>query len=287
MQEQIISFGNIKSPLDKRDFHIGMIQTPVEIPEVFMPEYNLPTYFQGKQPSCTGHAVAWMINFCELNDINSTPILSPRFLYALSKRDDGISDADGTYYRQALKEAQTYGVCTDKLFNNDVTLSRADYNDSTKISQFAYDDADYRRIKSYVQVGTSFNELKQAIYQNKVVLLALYVDENMYTDVNGNISWAEKDVLPLRLPKTQTGGHAVVAYGYSKDFIFFRNSWSQSWGKNGDGYFGKDYGNNVYEAWTVVDIPDADIVKLKKELEIKLSLYEQLIALWLKLKSLL
>ena len=281
------TFGNIPSPVDKRDFPLGKIQQPVIIPEVFMPVYTLPTYDQGKQPACTAHAVAWMINYNEFTDISALPILSPRFLYALSKRDDGIPNQDGTYYRQALKEAQSYGICKDSLFNNNTKLSREDYNSTAGIVPLAYEDADYRRIKSYASVGTSFGELKQAIYQNKVVLLALYVDDNMYTDSNGIVTWDESRILPLRAPKTKTNGHAVVGIGYDKDYIYFQNSWGTTWGKGGIGYIGKDYEPYVYEAWTEVDIPDADLIKLKQDLQNKLSLIQKLIDLYKQLKALL
>ena len=277
------TFGNIPSPKDKRDFPLGRIQQPVEIPEVFMPVYNLPFYNQGKQPSCTGHAVTWMINYNELTDVHSFPTLSPRFIYSLSKRDDGIPDIDGTYYRQALKEAQKYGVCKDFLFPNDTTLSREEYNSTSGITPLAYEDADYRRIKSYASVGTSFAELKQAIYQNKVVLLAIYVDENTYTDSTGVVTWLESKILPLRPPKRMDSGHAVVAMGYDKDYIYFQNSWGTGWGRNGIGYIGKDYEKYVYEAWTQVDIPNADIIKLKAELEVKIGIIQKIIELYKQL----
>jgi hypothetical protein len=215
MEDKIMKFtGFIPSPKDKRDFPIGQIQQPVIIPEVFMPSYSLVTYNQSKQPSCTAHATTWMINYNELMENGSNNTYSPRFIYALSKRDDGIPEQDGTYYRQALKEAQNYGVCLDPLFPNDTNLDRTTYNNATLITQPAYDDADIRRIKSYASVGTSFAGLKQAIYQDKVVLLGITVDENMYTDIFGNVTWDEKKILPLRVPKVLTNGHAVVAIGY-------------------------------------------------------------------------
>ena len=116
-QEKIIrNTGYISSPADKRDFTLSAVeeimQAPVvEIPEVFMPDYSfLPTYHQHKQPSCIGHATAWMVNYFDWAGNNGIPTLSPRFIYALCKRDDGMPDSDGTYYRIGLKEAQNQGA---------------------------------------------------------------------------------------------------------------------------------------------------------------------------------
>lgn len=257
--------GYIESPVDKRDFKLSAVQTPLEsIPEVFRPDYSfLPTYHQHKQPSCIGHAVAWMLNYFEWAEANAKNELSPRFIYALAKRDDGIPEQDGTYYRIGLKEAKNYGVCDNALFPNNTDLDRETYNNSKLISKEAYDNANYRRVKAYVQVDSlTFDGIKQAIYQNKVVLLALKVDENMYTDKFGNISWKEKDILPLRLPNEE-GGHAVVGIGYDKDYIYFKNSWGDEWGQSSVGYIGKEYIPHIKEAWTVVDLPNEVIAQLK------------------------
>ncbi len=282
-----MEFTGIASPKDVRDFPLGKIQQPVAIPEVFMPDYShLPTYHQNKQPSCIGHAVTWMINFNENKEGIGKELLSPRFVYALAKSHDGIPDVDGTYYRQGLKEAKDFGVCKDDLFANNTNLSRADYNDVSKIGATAYEDADYRRIKAYASVDNlTFEGLKQAIYQNKVVMLAMRVGNTMYTDQSGNTTWQENKIMPLRVPTAFEGGHAVVAIGYDKDYIYFKNSWGTTWAKGGIGYFGKDYVQHVYEAWTMVDLSNEEIKRLKAELVQKIGLLTTLVQLWTKLRQ--
>ncbi len=264
MDKIINNTGFLKSPKDYRDFKLSACQKETAIPEVFKPDYSyLPTYHQHKQPSCIGHAVTWMINFNEWTEIQSKDELSPRFIYALAKRDDGVPYEDGTFYRIGLKEAQRYGVPDDALFPNDTDLDRETYNNYKLIDSHAYENAELRKIRSYVQVDNlSFNGIKQAIYQNKVVLLAIQVDENMYTDRFGNITWKEKDILPLRLPVAD-GGHAVVGIGYDKDYIYFQNSWGTEWGAYGVGYIGKNYIPYIKEAWTVIDLPNDKIAELK------------------------
>ncbi len=267
--------GLLDSPADKRDFKLSAVQASLDyITEVFMPDYSmLPTYHQHKQPSCIGHAVAWMINFYEYTENQRTVFLSPRFIYALAKKDDGLPYQDGTYYRVGLKEAKNYGVAEDLYFPNDTSLDRDSYNDVSQITSDAYDNAESKKIRSYVQLDDlSFDGIKQAIYQNKVVLLALQVDENMYTDRFGNVTWHEQDILPLRTPINK-GGHAVVAIGYDLNYIYWKNSWGDTWGKEGTGYFGKNYIPYIKEGWTTIDLPDDVIEKLKTA---QLSLIERL-----------
>lgn len=267
MYKKIKFTGYVKSPKDKRDFRLSQVMgEPVQIPEVFMPDYSmLPMYHQHKQPSCIGHATTWMVNYFEYLEKDSVIPLSPRFIYALAKRDDGIPNQDGTYYRMGLKKAQDYGVCKESLFPNDADLDRETYNNASLIHSIAYEDAEPRKIRSYLNVDSlKFENLKQVIFQNKMVMLALIVDENMYTKSNGAISWLEKDILPLRLPKSRDSGHAVVAIGYDKDHIYFQNSWGDTWGRKGIGYFTKEYVPFLEEAWTVMDLPNDKIEELRK-----------------------
>jgi hypothetical protein len=278
-----LNLGFLPSPKDKRDFRLGMIQAPSAIPEVYLPEYDLPTYHQHKQPSCIGHAVAWMVTFLEWTELKVKTPLSPRFIYALAKRDDGIPNVDGTYYRQGLEEALKYGVSTEKLFPNNTDLSREEYNNASLISQEALEDADYKRIKSYVRVDdVSFNGLKQAIFNNKVVLLGINIGDTMWTDVNGVTTWSESKIMPLRVPSKIVSGHAVVAIGYDKDYIYFKNSWGDVWARKGTGYFGKNYTPLVVEAWTVVDLSDEEIKRIKEDLSKQLSTLQTMFQALLK-----
>lgn len=277
--------GYIPSPKDKRDFKLSAIQPDVvNIPAVFRPDYSfLPTYHQHKQPSCIGHAVAWMINFYEWDERQSKELLSPRFIYALAKRDDGIPYEDGTYYRIGLKEVKNHGVCDESFFPNNTDLDRATYNDYKLIDVNAFADAEGRMIKAYAEVDNlSFDGLKQAIYQNKVVLLALQVDENMYQDRFGNVTWEENKILPLRLPASVDSGHAVVGIGYDEDHIYFKNSWGTTWGQKGDGYFKSNYVPYIQEAWTAVDLTEEQIAQIKATQLSLISVLKELIAMLTK-----
>jgi len=267
-----ISNGNpgfIESPPDSRDFLLGKVQAPIEIPdEYFTGISKLKIRNQNGQPSCVSEATCKMLELMEFWETKSYKILSPRFLYALAKEHDGLQNQEGTYYRQCLKEASEYGICKEVLFKSDVELPKDTYKDFDYISEEAKSEAEHRKIKSYARVDdTSFEGLKQAIYQNKVIVLGLRYSSAWVRNKLGEYSYKESDILPLRVGQW-ISGHAVLAYGYDKDYIYFLNSFGENWGRNGIGYFGKDYliAGGFVEAWTAIDLPNNVIENLKEQI---------------------
>jgi C1A family cysteine protease len=273
------NLGHIPSPKDARDFTLLRVNdltgAVAPIPDSYSTDLsNVPVLMQGQRPACIAHATAAGMMFQD-NGAYSYDY-SPRFLYALCKRDDGIPRADGTYYRQAFKEAQQYGVCDTLQFPNDISLDTPTYSNATLIPPTAYDAAKQRTVKSYVAItDLSFDGIKQAIYQNKVVLLGVKVGAEWWTDANGNVSWNAADILPLRPPQSIVSGHAILAYGYDQNRIYFRNSWSTEWGANGNGYFGPDYVPFLQEAWTFMDLAPEVVANLKTQI----SLLQKVVAL--------
>src|ERR1700710_2025840 len=66
-------------------------QTSPVLPSMYVaPITGLPILMQSKQPSCVGHGVAWAMMQREMKRDGSFKLLSPRFLYALSKQSDGL-----------------------------------------------------------------------------------------------------------------------------------------------------------------------------------------------------
>ena len=280
------TLGYVPSPEDKRDFTLervnNILGAPV-VPVAYSTDLSaVPVLMQAQEPSCIGHATAAGMMYTDQGAYSYD--YSPRFLYALCKRDDGIPNVEGTYYRQALKEAQQYGVSDNAQFPNDVTLDVPTYSNAALIPPEAFTVAKSRLVKSYVAVtDLSFNGLKAAIAQNKVVLLGVKVGSEWWTAKSGVTSWNAADLFPLRTPQIVISGHAIVAYGYDENYIYFRNSWSTEWGQNGNGYFGADYIPFVQEAWTFMDLAPEVVQQLKN----KISILSELVAIFTKLLSLI
>lgn len=228
-----------------------MVSTPIPASYVTdITPFKTPqtVFMQGQQPSCVAHAVTWAIQYYFWKKTGQVVKLSPRFLYALCKTNDGIPTQEGTYLLTALKLAQKYGVCEDKYFPNNVSLMKDVYKDATQIPQAAYDNALKYKIGTYAFLSdTSLQGLNRAIFQNGIVLIGMRIGQEWWTAVSGQTSWAPQDILPLRPPKVVVSGHAIALYAYGT-FSYLMNWWSYAWGYQGHGWFGANDLPTVYEA---------------------------------------
>ena len=170
----------------------------------------------------------------------------------MAKKIDGY-DGEGSYLRVVMKVLKNYGVCLEETFPSDTSLSKEDFKNWQLIPEPAYVEASKYKIKTYASVRTDWEEIKQAIYQNKIVLGGMTGSRN---------GWSQ---LPIRPPKESEPlfGHAIAYYKFDKNRIYFINSWTKSWGENGIGYFEKDMLPFLHSTWTSVDIVDKDMEKLK------------------------
>ena len=253
MNDQIKNFGARPSKPDPRDFtpeHLTKRFEAAPTPFASRSPLTAPVYMQGEQPACGGHGGTTFWQALAQNG----ETLSPRFVYALCKKIDGDS-TPGTDGRSVMQVLQKYGVCTDALFPNDVTLSDADYADWTKIPPLAFVDALSRRIGPYAQLTKmDFQTIKDNIFQNSVVLIAGQLGKEWWTGVNGVSSWESADILPLRPPAVVVSGHFWVDFAFDQNLTYLRNSWSTAWGDDGNGEYGNNYTPYIFEAW-VAQLP--------------------------------
>lgn len=245
--------GCLPSPEDNRDIPLSAFQESVEIPEVYFTDLTMfGVNYQGKIPSCVAQSVSQIKEEQELRDIGKIIKFSPRFLYALCKKFDGYSGS-GTYLRVACKMACEYGVCPDKmgLCDEDISLPLSDYQNYNFIPLGAFQEASAYIAGGYAKADCDMDSIKQAIYQNKTVLLGFE---------GSNEGWAAGDIRPPKTGEKQWG-HAVLGYGYDKDHIYFKNHWAQRWGMKGCGRFTSNY--LPFECWTITDVPTQLIINAK------------------------
>lgn len=262
------SFGGIASPTDYRDVPFtAAVSVPESVPTTYFPAVtnNLPVWHQRKIGSCVAHAWAKTQQKSEFQETATIVPLSPRFLFALAKSQDGLPGDVGTYPRLVAKILQNQGCATEKTVPNDTTLTFEQYIDLTKIPQSAYDEAKKYKIGGYSFVTINPEEVKRAIYyageQRKNIVMLLSIGKEWYTDINGNTTWEATGIIPLRPPKAILGGHEVYPYAYEtvngrlKIWIF--NSWSDQWALNGKGWFYWDeYVSFIKEIMVASDVSD-------------------------------
>ena len=239
------TLGAIKNPKDLRDIKLTQVQAPVSIPASYKTDISfIPVLNQKGLGACVGHAHAVIHIYNEYKENKIIKNLSPRYIYALAKKLDGLTQ-EGTYPRIACKVQQN-GCATENTVPNNTDLSHADYINITETLQIKADAAPYL-IKGYVDVTNNKELLKQAIYQNGVVAISISVGNFNNPIKKGNI-----------------GLHRVVAYGYDGDRFFFRNSWGKEWGDNGNGYF--DWNDQqLQDLMVFTDVPNTLVEEAKKK----------------------
>ncbi len=237
--------GALPRARDIRDYRLGLAGAPAQIPDVFLPDHShIPVKYQGKYGTCGAHAGAALESFLEAADF------APKYLWKQLKQIDGHPLDAGTDMRSIFKSLQATGVCHEPLCPDTLDPTLEKYSDPKTITDAMLNDAYAHGITSYAFIDNpTWEQVRQAIYQNKVVLARVDCGTGWYTP-----SWAEKDILPLKLGKFESG-HFIVLWGYDQNYIYFRNSWSDTWGRKGDGYFDRSYLPHVTEIGTAIDGP--------------------------------
>ncbi len=204
--------------------------------------------------SCTGHAVASVINIVSLHarKLRAKPSralikVSPYMLYWLARRYDefdGEEDA-GSSLRGVFKAWFNHGVCPEKLWQ---TLDAAvDLEDQTFMAACRdYPLGAYYRVNPY-----RLDDMQSAISELNAIAVSAVVH-------NGWVKPARergpdgKYVHVIRKPAQAQvmGGHAFALVGYNRIGFLVQNSWGEDWGKGGFATLPyDDWLDNAYDAW--------------------------------------
>lgn len=230
--------GGLDKPADFRDIKLGAAGAPVY---TFPPTltnaqaWAQPVEYQGQQPACGAHAGA------VLEGIKRQSRFSPQYTWADIKSFDGIPLDSGTDMRSVFKSVTKDGVLDFNMLGNSVSLSEQEYAHPAISASMKQDASSHTGFGYGFGSDITFSGIKQFINDHGMAILAVRVGDEWWTAANGTASWQEKDILPLRNPKIVVGGHFVVAHSYDENYIYFLNSWSNTWGRTGHGYFGVDY----------------------------------------------
>lgn len=237
------TLGGIQRTQNTTDFPLGAF-TPTVCPPSYTTDIsNLFTENQMKLPDCGANGGG------ELKGVQDNFRPSVAYLWKRIKQIDNYPPEAGTDLLSIMKALNKVGVCSFKLLPTDSTQDLKTFTDPSVITQEMDADAQDHRIDTYAfQFNPTMEQIKSAIYTHGVVIALIRVGSEFWTP-----SWAAKDILPLRPPVSPVGGHFILLYGYDKENIYFRNSWGNSWGANGNGYFNSSYIPYVVEMGTAVD----------------------------------
>ena len=206
--------------------------------------------------NCVAFAsVAGVKEFQDKKEYHKLIRLSPRFLYNLCKKFDGIPFEDGTYPRVAMKVLLNYGVCHESFWPY-IPLKKSFPRKG------ADKDAIKFKIKAYARIKSQL-EMKRSLLINGPFVAGVEVFDSWFTK-----KVESSGFIPMPKPKEDlAGGHAICIVGYDdKTSIFkFKNSWGASWGSAGYGYlpyeYMKKYSSDAWSATDLIENPKA-LVKL-------------------------
>jgi hypothetical protein len=244
--------GKERAP-DERDFLLGSIQAPIQIPASYVPDM---TWFvrntQGQQPACGAHGAA---HFQMILEHENTPSVNQRYSARYSwikiKQFDGFPLDAGTDLRSVFKSLQQNGADDFEPLGNDVTLSLTEYANPSAITGAMDASAANQKISSYAFGGTVFQDICQHIYKNKAVCILIKCDDGFWGTETPTFTQ------PLY-------GHFVVGYGYDENYIYIVDSADPQFGfkKLAKQYFPSKF---VFESGTAIDIPPAQLQQIIKQ----------------------
>lgn len=236
-------------PADPRDYRIPAAPIPRALPSSFQLPKVFPVRDQGRINACTGYAVGTLLAMAEYRKKGKAPLLSPLFLYFISRVIDGWPEQDiGTWLRSALKAATKWGVSPEMAYPYEQNEARYAEQPPFVAKLLAC----FRKRYTYVKVegatpDQTMQNMKTAIADGSGVALAIVVFNGLYYAPNGDI--------PLPYDGERSlGGHAIYLYGYddAAQMFLVMNSWGIQWGSRGYGRLPYEYVRRgwTYDGWT-------------------------------------
>lgn len=208
-------------------------------------------YDQGDLGSCTGNAIAAVVQFDQLKEQIESWVPSRLFIYFNERLIEGtVNEDSGAQLRDGIKAIVGYGFCEETVWPYDVSKF------TLKPSDDAYNEARLHKALQYERVGQTATEIKQALASGYPIVVGIVVYEAFESqDV------ALTGVVPMPNPQFEQdlGGHAVVIVGYddAKQHWIMRNSWGAGWGDQGYFYLPYPYLTNpqlATDMWIVTQV---------------------------------
>jgi hypothetical protein len=200
----------------------------VQLPHQVIPDKKHITILDvGQEGAVVGLALAALINYLTSMRDGSPFQASPRMLYEMARRYDGIGSTDhiGTHLWAALYGWQKHGVTTDKLWPY-VSGKRDD-----RLTKDRERAASPFKPQSYERVPKDVQVVKAAIIERGAVFAGATAHDGWHRPEQGIIPYSPKVF----------GGTAINLLGYTTEGFIIQNSWGEKWGNlvlDGQSYSG-------------------------------------------------
>ncbi len=214
---------------------------------------------QGHIGSCTGNALAGLLEFLEIKDLkdkdHTDPFvfnpdtfenLSRLFIYYNERvLENRVNEDTGASLRDGIKSLALWGICRETLWPYDPQIL------FKKPSLSAFNEAKNHKISSYYRIE-NLTEARECLASGFPFVFGFSVYESFESQ-----TVAKTGMMPVPKKKERLlGGHAVMAVGYDdlKKLLIIRNSWSAKWGLKGYFYMPYEIAENTNLAadfWTI------------------------------------
>src|SRR5438552_9828994 len=222
------------------------------LPEMLDRRAGVPLLDQ-KGQSCTGHAVAALIDTVLAKPLSKTPEhgapnrtttdVSPYMLYAMARRYDefpGTADV-GSSLRGAFKGWYHHGVCTANLWTDSRPGDLTDRHFVAKCFEIplgAYYRVNARRI----------DDMQSAIGELNAIAVSAAIHEGWRTPKSTRHKGGP--IFKIEPSDQKAGGHAFLIAGYNDVGFLVQNSWGPGWGHSGYATLPyEDWLEHGYDAW--------------------------------------
>jgi len=283
-----VAFGGKPRIKDPRDYNLKKFNDlktggAVAIPPSYQTDItDIPINMQNFLGICGAEAGTKLREVMGKVQTGAVKPLSPRATWINIKSFDGVPLDGGTTMDAIFQSGSKFGYAPLTDLVEDTTLPVATYSEQSLITPQITSDAQPNVLQSYAyNDNPSWQQVCEDIYVNKAVILLVQVGKEWYTAPDGVETWQESQIAPIRPPAQIIDGHFICAYGYDANYIYFINSWSTSWCRQGIGYFAQNYAPFFVEDGTEVIPPVGFVPALVQQ---KVSLLQRIIA---KLQALL
>jgi hypothetical protein len=203
------------------------------------PQVSFTVRDQLSSSSCTGFALAHVIDVLTQASPAGWGSVSARMLYEMAKRNDEWEGSayEGSSVRGALSGFFRNGVCSSAL--------AADHPDGDGEWVLTYEmnkEAQQRRLGAYYRLQPDISDYHAALNELGVIYASAQIHSNWEKPAKGVIAPDGKPV----------GGHAFAIVGYDSEGFYVLNSWGDRWGKKGVARWSyADWASNIMDAWVL------------------------------------
>ena len=200
---------------------------------------------QNDEPSCTGHALASIIDLLRLRDApkaEKRPWASARMLYSIARYHDRWPGEDyrGSSIRGVLKGFYFNGVCS---IEEDERARDGKEDAEWHINRDILESARTVQLGAYFRVRARLSDVHAALKEVGVVLTSADIHKGWAAE-DGRISFAGRH--------PRVGRHAFVIVGYDSSGFWVQNSWGREWGDQGLAHWSyDDWAANVIDMWVL------------------------------------